>query len=185
MMCEFYLNLDRTRSLGLKGFWFSVFYRRRPLLIHPLPLPESDRHYHDDDHPTRIENVSLKDLLVLTLHGATTSYNTFPLSDAHVSIRFTDGTTFEELTDSDKSIPTEMFRFRNYDQLLALANTNRHLPHILGELTAIRSTINDGAHGSQRVMLTLRIESYALLSRSMVHHKTHSLSNHMLRNQSK
>ncbi|CAF1718541.1 unnamed protein product [Brassica oleracea var. botrytis] len=69
--------------------------------------------------------------MVLTLHGATTSYNTFPLSDAHVSIRFTDGTTFEELTDSDKSIPTEMFRFRNYDQLLALANTNRHLPHTL------------------------------------------------------
>lgn len=69
--------------------------------------------------------------MVLTLHGATTSYNTFPLSDAHVSIRFTDGTTFEELTDSDKSIPTEMFRFRNYDQLLALANTNRHLPRML------------------------------------------------------
>ncbi|KAG2277797.1 hypothetical protein Bca52824_060352 [Brassica carinata] len=109
-MCEFYLNLTELRSLGLKGFWFSVFYRRRPLLIHPLPLPES---------------------VVLTLHGATTSYNTFPLSDAHVSIRFTDGTTFEELTDSDKSIPTEMFRFRNYDQLLALANTNRHLPHTL------------------------------------------------------
>ncbi|KAH0857028.1 hypothetical protein HID58_085289, partial [Brassica napus] len=123
------------------GFWFSVFYRRRPLLIHPLPLPES---------------------VVLTLHGATTSYNTFPLSDAHVSIRFTDGTTFEELTDSDKSIPTEMFRFRNYDQLLALANTNRHLPRMLLIFYIWRlpkmSTINDGAHGSQRVMLTLRIE---------------------------
>lgn len=57
-----------------------------------------------------------------------------------------------------KSIPTEMFRFPSYDQLLALANTNRQLPDILGELTAIRSTINDGTHGSQCVMVTLRVE---------------------------
>ncbi|KAF3530745.1 hypothetical protein DY000_02041000 [Brassica cretica] len=49
----------------------------------------------------------------------------------------------------------------NYiDRLLifSLANTNRKQPDILGELTAIRSTINDGTHGSQQVILTLHID---------------------------
>ncbi|CAN6913924.1 unnamed protein product [Brassica oleracea] len=38
--------------------------------------------------------------------------------------------------------------------ILSLANTNRKLPDILGELTAIRSTINDRTHSSQHVILT-------------------------------
>ncbi|XP_013590473.1 PREDICTED: uncharacterized protein LOC106298886 [Brassica oleracea var. oleracea] len=49
----------------------------------------------------------------------------------------------------------------NYiDRLLifSLANTNRKQPDILGELTAIRSTINDGTHGSQHVIFTLHID---------------------------
>ncbi|CDY18826.1 BnaAnng02910D [Brassica napus] len=49
-------------------------------------------------------------------------------------------------------------RFCNYDQILSLANTNRNLLDILGELTAIRRTINDGTHGSQHVILTLHID---------------------------
>ncbi|KAL0684381.1 hypothetical protein Bca4012_051229 [Brassica carinata] len=49
-------------------------------------------------------------------------------------------------------------RFCNYDQILSLANTNRKLPDILGELTAIRSTINDRTHSSQHVILTLHID---------------------------
>lgn len=52
----------------------------------------------------------------------------FRLSDSPVSIRFNDGTFFEPKTDSDKDIPTELFRFRSHEQLLALANTNRELP---------------------------------------------------------
>ncbi|XP_048604429.1 uncharacterized protein LOC106390119 isoform X5 [Brassica napus] len=42
--------------------------------------------------------------------------------------------------------------------ILSLANTNRKLPDILGELTAIRSTINDRTHSSQHVILTLHID---------------------------
>ncbi|KAF3600455.1 hypothetical protein F2Q69_00036444 [Brassica cretica] len=52
-------------------------------------------------------------------------------------------------------------QLNNYiDRLLifSLANTNRKQPDILGELTAIRSTINDGTHGSQHVILTLHID---------------------------
>ncbi|CAF1935453.1 unnamed protein product, partial [Brassica oleracea var. botrytis] len=58
----------------------------------------------------------------------TRSNNNFRLSDALVSIRFGEGIRFTQVTDSDKVIPTEMFRFRSYDQLLALTNTNRQLP---------------------------------------------------------
>ena len=34
---------------------------------------------------------------------------------------------------------------------------------VIGELSAMRSTISDGMHGSQRVMLTLRVEGCVLL----------------------
>lgn len=71
----------------------------------------------------------------------TRSNSNFRLSDASVSIQFSDGTMFVQVTDSDKVIPTEMFWFRSYDQILALANTNRQLPDMLGELSAIRSFV--------------------------------------------
>lgn len=61
----------------------------------------------------------------------TRSNSNFRLSDASVSIQFSDGTMFVQVTDSDKVIPTEMFWFRSYDQILALANTNRQLPGLL------------------------------------------------------
>ncbi|KAG5384242.1 hypothetical protein IGI04_035712, partial [Brassica rapa subsp. trilocularis] len=43
-------------------------------------------------------------------------------------------------------IPTEMFRFQTLDELMALANTNVHLPDIIGEVSDIRTTYNDHAH---------------------------------------
>uniref|UniRef100_A0A0D3DRI0 Replication factor A C-terminal domain-containing protein n=1 Tax=Brassica oleracea var. oleracea TaxID=109376 RepID=A0A0D3DRI0_BRAOL len=82
----------------------------------------------------------------------------FRLSDSPVSIHFNDGTFFETKTDSDKDIPTELFRFRSHKQLLTLANTNRELPDIVGEVSSVRSTITDGLRGPQRVMVTLRLE---------------------------
>ncbi|KAF2538557.1 hypothetical protein F2Q68_00019764 [Brassica cretica] len=82
----------------------------------------------------------------------------FRLSDSPVSIRFNDETFFETKTDSDKDIPTELFRFRSHEQLLTLANTNRDLPDIVGEVSSVRSTITDGLRGPQRVMMTLRLE---------------------------
>ncbi|KAJ4906217.1 Uncharacterized protein Rs2_09875 [Raphanus sativus] len=58
----------------------------------------------------------------------------FRLSDSPVSIRLGDGTSFEANPDCEKDIPTEFFRFRNQEQLLALANTNRELPDVVGGL---------------------------------------------------
>ncbi|XP_056862113.1 uncharacterized protein LOC108833580 isoform X1 [Raphanus sativus] len=76
----------------------------------------------------------------------------FRLSDTPVSIRFSEGTFFEEKNTD------EWFRFRSHKQFLTLANTNKELPDIFGELNTIRSTITDGLDGSQRVMVTLRLE---------------------------
>ncbi|KAF3497324.1 hypothetical protein DY000_02055585 [Brassica cretica] len=44
------------------------------------------------------------------------------------------------------------------EQLLTLANTNRELPDIVGEVSSVQSTITDGLRGPQRVMVTLRLE---------------------------
>ncbi|CAG7883919.1 unnamed protein product [Brassica rapa] len=38
-------------------------------------------------------------------------------------------------------IPTEMFRFRNVEQIMSLANTNFELPYIIGEVCDIRITV--------------------------------------------
>lgn len=60
------------------------------------------------------------------------SNNHFKLCNLNVSIRFTDNTSLDDLTDTDCSIPMEMFNLCGHDQLVALANTNSQLP---GEFT--------------------------------------------------
>ncbi|KAF2618645.1 hypothetical protein F2Q68_00041281 [Brassica cretica] len=50
------------------------------------------------------------------------------LSDVPLSIRFSERTSFEKLPTTVRTIPTEMFRFRPYDQLVELANTGKQLP---------------------------------------------------------
>lgn len=97
---------------------------------------------------------------VYTLSGfdVTRSNPNYRLADAPLSIRFSDGTSFDKLTESIRPIPTEMFQFRSYNQLLELANRVKQLPDIIGELTAIRSTITARIPGAQRVMLTLRLK---------------------------
>ena len=81
----------------------------------------------------RTDKISMRDsftlLVDLMLHVATTI--SVCLIYALVPIRFGEGIRFTQVTDSDKVIPTEMFRFQSYDQLLALANTDRQLPGLL------------------------------------------------------
>ncbi|KAL0813038.1 hypothetical protein Bca101_069481 [Brassica carinata] len=125
---------------------------------------------------------------VYTLSGfdVTCSSPKYRLSDAPVSIRFNDGTEFEKLATTTRTIPTEHFRFRPYDQILELANIGKQLPgiiillfyygrwllmscsnvfpihnmsNIMGELSAVRSTITDRISGAQCVMLNLRLGS--------------------------
>nr|VDC81641.1 unnamed protein product [Brassica rapa] len=98
-------------------------------------------------------------LYTLTGFDVTRSNTNFRLCDAPFSIRFNEGTSLEKITASARPIPTELFRFMPYGRLLELANTGKQLPDIIGELSAIRSTITDRIAGAQRVMLTLRLES--------------------------
>ncbi|CAN6823842.1 unnamed protein product [Brassica oleracea] len=102
---------------------------------------------------------------VYTLSGfdVTRSSPKYRLSDAPVSVRFNAETDFEKLPATDRIIPTEHFRFRQYDQIIELANTGNQLPDVIGELCAIRSTITDRIPGAQRVMLTLRLERYRVI----------------------
>lgn len=51
----------------------------------------------------------------------------FRLSDSAFSIRFNEGTELEKLSTTVRTIPTEQFRFRTYDQLRELANTGKQL----------------------------------------------------------
>ncbi|WZZ09137.1 hypothetical protein YC2023_095058 [Brassica napus] len=106
---------------------------------------------------------------VYTLSGfdVTRSSPKYRLSDAPVSVRFNAETDFVKLPATDRIIPTEHFRFRQYDQIIELANTGNQLPDVMGELCAIRSTITDRIPGAQRVMLTLRLERGATVCVSM------------------
>lgn len=67
---------------------------------------------------------------VYSLNGFDVGRNNpkFRLSDTPVSIRFNEGTFFEEKNTD------EWFRFCSHKQLLTLANTNEELPDIFGEL---------------------------------------------------
>ncbi|CAH8327168.1 unnamed protein product [Eruca vesicaria subsp. sativa] len=103
----------------------------------------------------------LKEGSVYSLSGfdVARSNTKYRVSDAAFSIRFNDGTLLAKIESTDRTIPTEIFRFRPYNTILGLGNRGEDLPDVLGELTAIKSTITDGIPGAQRVMLTLRIES--------------------------
>ncbi|KAL0724796.1 hypothetical protein Bca4012_039395 [Brassica carinata] len=52
----------------------------------------------------------------------------FGLSDSPLMIRFTEATSFDELTEPVSPLPEECFRFRNQTKLVGLSNTNTQLP---------------------------------------------------------
>ncbi|KAH0914451.1 hypothetical protein HID58_028897 [Brassica napus] len=94
----------------------------RPLYKDPLvPSVNSD-----------LRTVSVKELS-MHLSGFDVSRNNpnFRLYDESLSIRFNDGTSFDKLPESVSPIPTELFRFRSYNQLLELANTCKQLPVVI------------------------------------------------------
>ncbi|KAL0678784.1 hypothetical protein Bca4012_006765 [Brassica carinata] len=105
------------------------------------------------------ERLSEGSLYTLTEFDVVRSNTNFRLSDASFSIRFNEETSLEKVTASARSIPTELFRFMAYSQILEFANTGKQLPDMIGELNAIRSTITDRLPGAQRVMLTLRLRT--------------------------
>ncbi|XP_013638919.1 PREDICTED: uncharacterized protein LOC106344083 isoform X1 [Brassica oleracea var. oleracea] len=106
------------------------------------------------------ERLTEGSVYTLSRFDVTRSNPKFKLTDGPVSIRFNEGTDFEKLAATARTIPTEHFRFRPHEQILELANTSRQLPYvIIGEVRAIRSTITDRIPWAQCVILTLRVES--------------------------
>ncbi|KAL0845869.1 hypothetical protein Bca101_019115 [Brassica carinata] len=91
----------------------------------------------------------------------------FRLTDSSLMIRFTDSTDFDEITEPVSPLPLEEFRFRNQTELIGLANMNTHLPvistsitvDVIGEITAVKSTVSGPPEDKNRVMATLELES--------------------------
>ncbi|CAN7108847.1 unnamed protein product [Brassica rapa subsp. narinosa] len=79
----------------------------------------------------------------------TRSNNRFKHGDSAVAIRLNKFTNMVEVPAVANLIPTEMFRFRSVDNLMSLANTNVELPHIIGEVSDIRTTYNDHTQTTQ------------------------------------
>ncbi|CAH8380517.1 unnamed protein product [Eruca vesicaria subsp. sativa] len=82
---------------------------------------------------------SLKEgsLYSLTEFDVMRSNPKYRLSDATLSIRFNDGTFFEKIETTARTIPTELFRFPSYKTILALGNTGKELPEKLGARSLI------------------------------------------------
>ena len=76
------------------------------------------------------ERLTERSVYTLSRFDVTRSNPKFKLTDGPVSIRFNEGTDFEKLAATARTIPTEHFRFRPHEQILELANTSRQLPCI-------------------------------------------------------
>ncbi|XP_033144119.1 uncharacterized protein LOC103848292 [Brassica rapa] len=141
---------SNTAEVRLLRFWEARNVRKDGELmsLDMLLLDEQSTLIHGSINSSRVDTFRsrLSEGSVYSLSGfdVARANPKFRLSDSPVSIRFNDG--------------TELFRFRSHEQLLALANTNRELPDIVGEVSSVRSTITDGLRGPQRVMVTLRLE---------------------------
>ncbi|WZZ50278.1 hypothetical protein YC2023_050385 [Brassica napus] len=83
----------------------------------------------------------------------------FHLADSPLMIRFNDSTDFDVLVNPVSPLPEEGFRFCNQTELVGLANTNSHLPDVIGEITAVKSTVCEPPEDKNRVMVTVRLEN--------------------------
>ncbi|KAL0876971.1 hypothetical protein Bca101_026676 [Brassica carinata] len=55
-------------------------------------------------------------------------------------------------------LPEECFRFRSQSELLGLANTNTLLPDIIGEFTAVKTTVSDPLEDKNHLMATIKMD---------------------------
>ncbi|CDY48819.1 BnaC02g33950D [Brassica napus] len=100
-------------------------------------------------------------------------------------IRFGESTSFDEITEPAIPIGVESFRFRDHSELLGLANTNTQLPgtallickffyydylfnnnhttNIVGEITAVKSTVTDPPQNNNRLMATIKMDKLLVL----------------------
>ena len=77
---------------------------------------------------THLTNLEEGSVYSLTGFEVTRCNQNYRLSDSSLLIRFTDSTSFKKVTEPAVPIPLESFRFRNYSEMLGLANSNNQLP---------------------------------------------------------
>ncbi|CAN6863979.1 unnamed protein product [Brassica oleracea] len=82
----------------------------------------------------------------------------FRLTDSPLMIRFNDSTAFDELTKPVSPLPEEGFRFRDQSEFICLANTNAHLPDIVGEITAVKINVSGTPGEKSRLMATIKLD---------------------------
>ncbi|KAH0884319.1 LOW QUALITY PROTEIN: hypothetical protein HID58_060415 [Brassica napus] len=82
--------------------------------------------------------------------------NHFKLCDSIVAIRLDEFTKMDEVTIVANLIPSEMFRFRSVDQLMALANTNVELPSLSSAFSL--ATYNDHTQTTQGFLINIRLD---------------------------
>ncbi|CAN6908478.1 unnamed protein product, partial [Brassica oleracea] len=85
--------------------------------------------------------------------------NNFRLTDSPLLIRLNDNTEFDEITEPVSPLSKEGFRFHNQAKLVGLANTNTQLPDIVGEITAVKSTVSELPEDKNCVMATIKMEN--------------------------
>ncbi|RID48363.1 hypothetical protein BRARA_I04878 [Brassica rapa] len=107
-------------------------------------------------HQTNLEAGSVYSLTGFEVTSCNQDYR---LSDSSLLIRFSDSTTFEKITEPTVPIPIESFRFRNYSEMLGLANSNNQLPDLIGEITAVKSTVTDPPLDKNRVNATIKMDN--------------------------
>ncbi|KAG2281639.1 hypothetical protein Bca52824_052859 [Brassica carinata] len=115
---------------------------------------------------THQTNLEAGTVYSLTGFEVTRCNQDYRLSDSSLLIRFTDSTTFEKITDPAVPIPLESFRFRNYSEMLRLANSNNQLPvsdslftDLIGKITAVKSTITEPPLDKNRVSATIKMDN--------------------------
>ncbi|CDY18761.1 BnaC08g08550D [Brassica napus] len=91
----------------------------------------------------------------------------YRLSDSSLLIRFSDTTSFVEVTKPAVPIPLESFRFRNHSEMLGLSNSNNQLSDLIGEITAVKSTVTDPLQDKNRVMATIKMYNGTLVTMSL------------------
>ncbi|KAG2280191.1 hypothetical protein Bca52824_051411 [Brassica carinata] len=132
---------------------------------------------------THLTNLEEGSVYSLTGFEVTHCNQNYRLSDSSLLIRFTDSTSFKKVTEPAVPIPLESFRFRNYSEMLGLANSNNQLPgnaplitssityiyidsllltDLIGEITAVKSTVTDPPRDKNRVMATIRMDTQVL-----------------------
>ncbi|CAN6869308.1 unnamed protein product [Brassica oleracea var. botrytis] len=98
----------------------------------------------------------------------TRSNNHFKICNSVVAIRLNESTKIVEVPDVTNPILTEMFRFRNVEQLMSLINTNVVLPDISYHITLIFQKSLVSIFDSLAELLHKRPEAGVVHSKIMV-----------------